>query len=161
MKVNHAIDTVVEAEQALAARLERLAGRHAAEHDIYQLGRTQATKAARRAGRLEKAAREYGAEVPEPDPPREGMVDALRREASQLMGRSSATGLLLLDDLQETYLAAQRAEIAWTVLLQAAKARRDTELVGTVSSAHEECETAAKWLRTRIKVAAPQILAVG
>jgi hypothetical protein len=77
------------------------------------------------------------------------------------MGRSSATGLLLLDDLQETYLATQRAEIAWTVLMQAAKARRDAELVSTVSSAHEECEVTAKWLRTRIKVAAPQILAVG
>jgi hypothetical protein len=89
------------------------------------------------------------------------MVDALRREASQLLGRSSATGLLLLDDLQETYLATQRAEIAWTVLMQAAKARRDAELVSTVSSAHEECEVTAKWLRTRIKVAAPQILAVG
>lgn len=161
MKVNHAIDRVVEAERALAGRLERLAGRHAAEHDIYQLGRAQATKAAQRAGRLENAAREYGADVPDPDLPREGVVDALRREASELMGRSSATGLLLLDDLQETYLAAQRAEIAWTVLMQAAKARRDAELVSTVTSAHEECEVTAKWLRTRIKVAAPQILAVG
>jgi hypothetical protein len=161
MRVNHAFDRVIEAEQALAAGLERLAGRHAAEHDIYQLGRTQATKAAQRAQRLEEAAREYGAGVPDPDLPREGMVDALRREASQLMGRSSATGLLLLDDLQETYLATQRAEIAWTVLMQAAKARRDAELVSTVSSAHEECEVTAKWLRTRIKVAAPQILAVG
>jgi hypothetical protein len=161
MKVDHAIDAVVQAEQKLADQLEQLAGRHAAEHDIYQLGRTQATKAAGRARSLSTAARAYGAQAPDVDDPSEGLVDAMRREASELMGRTSATGLLLLDDLQDTYLAAQRAEIAWTVLLQAAKARRDAELLTTANSAHEECETTAKWLRTRIKVTAPQVLAVG
>jgi hypothetical protein len=162
MKVDHAIESVTDAEQGLAKALERLAGRHAAEHDLYHLGHAQAEKATARIRRLDQFAKGYGshstADVADPEP---GLMDTLRQQASDLMGRSTAPGLMLLADLQETYLAAQRAEIAWIILQQAARARRDTNLVSTVTSCHEECETTAKWLRTRIKVAAPQILATG
>jgi hypothetical protein len=161
MKLDHAIDTAIEAEQSLAATLQKLAGRHAAEHDIYQLGHVQAQKAAARARRLSDFAERYGASPPKDGEPEPGLVDAVRRQTSDLLGRSRSTGLLLLSDLQDAYLDAQRAEIAWTVLLQGARACRDLELVETVTSVHEECEVAAKWLRTRVKVAAPQVLATG
>ena len=167
MKLDHAIDTAIDAEQSLADTLQKLAGRHAAEHDIYQLGHAQAQKATARARTLADFAERYGATAPkgadlDPDPvPASGLVDTVRRETSDLLGRSKSTGLLLLRDLQDAYLDAQRAEIAWTVLLQGARACRDLELVETVTSVHEECEVAAKWLRTRIKVAAPQILVTG
>jgi hypothetical protein len=162
MKVDHGIEAVARAERELAEQLERMAERHATEHDVSQLGHTQALKAAARARRLEPLARTYGAELTDPgDPSDPGVVGTLRRKASELTGRSSAPGLLLLDDLQEVYLAAQRAEIAWIVLLQAGHARRDAALVATVTAAHEECEVTGKWLRTRIKVTAPQVLAVG
>jgi hypothetical protein len=162
MNMDHGIDAVTSAELDLAEQLERLADRHAAEHDVSQLAHTQAGKATARVRRLEPFARAYGADIPDPGAPSDpGVVGALRRKASELMGRSSAPGLILLDDLQEVYVAAQRAEIAWIVVLQAAHARRDADLVATVTSAHEECEVTGKWLRTRIKVTAPQALAVG
>jgi hypothetical protein len=47
------------------------------------------------------------------------------------------------------------------VLLQAAKARRDAELIETVTQCHEDTEMCGKWLRTRIKEAAPQVYAAG
>jgi hypothetical protein len=68
------------------------------------------------------------------------------------------------DKLAQTvagYLAAQHAELAWVVLLQAAKAKRDAELIEVVTRCHEEAETCGKWLRTRIKEAAPQVYAAG
>jgi hypothetical protein len=161
MKIDHAITTVTGAEEGLADLLERISGRHAAEHDVYHLAHTQAGKAAARARSLTEVARRYGADAPRQSEPDRGVMDAARRRASDLMGRSEVPGVVFLADLQEAYVKAQEAEIAWTVLLQGAKARRDSELVETVTAGHEGCETAAKWLRTRIKVAAPQILAVG
>lgn len=161
MKIDHAINTVTQAEQNLADHLEHLAGRHATEHDVYHLAHSQARKAAARAQTLTKVAQRYGADEPRRSDPDPGIMDTLRLQASDLLGRSAAPGVLFLDDLQKAYLKAQEAEMAWVVLLQGAKARRDSELVQVVTDAHEGCETTAKWLRTRIKVAAPQILATG
>jgi hypothetical protein len=161
MKIDHAINTVTKAEQNLADYLEHLAGRHAVEHDVYHLAHSQARKAVVRARSLTDLAQRYGADEPRQPDPHPGVMDTLRRQASQLMGRSDLPGVVFLADLQEAYLKAQAAEIAWVVLLQGAKARRDGELVETATAAHESCETTAKWLRTRIKVAAPQIIATG
>jgi hypothetical protein len=40
-------------------------------------------------------------------------------------------------------------------------ARQDKELLETVSSSLAETEVQVKWLKTRVKTAAPQVLAVG
>jgi hypothetical protein len=66
-----------------------------------------------------------------------------------------------MSDVRDLYLAAQHAELAWVILLQAAKAKRDAELIDIVTSCHEETEMSGKWLRTRIKEAAPQVYAAG
>jgi hypothetical protein len=47
------------------------------------------------------------------------------------------------------------------VLLQAAKARRDAELIEVVTVCREETEMCGTWLRTRIKEAAPRVYAAG
>jgi len=90
-----------------------------------------------------------------------GVVETVRRRSGDLLGRSKASGLPLLKDLRALYLSAQAAEIAWVILVQAAKAARDSELLDTASSCHQEAETRGKWLRTRIKEASPQVLVAG
>ena len=90
-----------------------------------------------------------------------GVVETVRRRSGDLLGRSKASGLLLLKDLRALYLSVQAAEIAWVILVQAAKAARDSELLDTASSCHQEAETRGKWLRTRIKEASPQVLVAG
>jgi hypothetical protein len=90
-----------------------------------------------------------------------GILEALRRRTAGIVGRSEAAGLLLMADLRDLYLTAQHAELAWVVLLQAAKARRDADLIDVVTRCHEQTEMCGKWLRTRIKEAAPQVYAAG
>jgi hypothetical protein len=90
-----------------------------------------------------------------------GILEALRRTSSHLVGRSAASGLLLLRDLRNLYLTAQEAEIAWVILVQAARAVRDRDLLAVATECHEEAETRGKWLRTRIKETCPQVLATG
>jgi hypothetical protein len=163
MNLDNAIKGVLDAEAALAKRLLAVGERHATEHDVYHLGHPLARQAADHVTRLTPFAERYNMAPPAPpqagDSPR--ILETLRHKGSQLMGRTESAGMLLLRDLRETYLLAQATEIAWIILQQAALAVRDGELIDVISGCHEETETCAKWLRTRIKQAAPQVLAVG
>ena len=69
------------------------------------------------------------------------------------------SGLALLHDLRDVYVAAHRAEVGWIMLQQAAKAGRASELLAVVGTCAEEAEQTWKWLRTRIKETAPEALA--
>ena len=136
--------------------------RHAVEHDVYHLGHTLAKQCADHLERLAPFAERYGAS-PAADRVDEspGLLETLRHKSSELLGRSETSGLLLLRDLRNLYLTAQEAELAWIILAQAAQAVRDGELLREVTLCHEEAEMRGKWLRTKIKESAPQVLASG
>jgi hypothetical protein len=51
-------------------------------------------------------------------------------------------------------------DIAWTLLGQAAQGLRDGELLAVVRSCEGETAMQLKWLKTRMKQAAPQALVV-
>ena len=161
MKIDKAITDVRDAEDDLARRLRGISERHAAEHDLYHLGHTLASKCAQRVDRLGPVAERYGVTPREIAAESPGMLEAVRHKTSELLGRSEKAGLLLLRDLRELYLSAQATEICWVVLMQGAKAVRDQELLGVVSSCHEEAETCGKWVRNQIKEVSPQVLATG
>lgn len=158
MKIAKAIEEVRKAETELAEQLQAVGEKHASEADIYHLSHTLANQCAEQLAHLAPAAERYGAPVTPDDvdhPP--GPVRTLRRKASQAVRGSKVTGLMLINDLRGLYLDAQDAEMAWTVLLQAAKARRDQELVEVASHCQEHAQTRAKWVRMRLKEAAPQV----
>ena len=162
MKLDKAIEDVQDAESELAKQLRAIGERHAVEHDLYHLGRTLAKQCADHLERLAPFAERYGASKADgrvAESP--GLLETLRHKSSELLGRSELTGMLLLRDLRNLYLTAQEAEIAWVILAQAAQAARDRELLQEVSLCHEEAEARGKWLRTRIKTSAPQILVAG
>lgn len=162
MKLHRTIEDVQEAEAELARGLRAAGERHAAEHDLYHLSHTLAKQCAEHIERLSPFAERYGASSEDGRVAESaGVLESLRRKSAELLGRSESAGLLLLRDLRDLYLTAQAAEIAWVILSQAAKAVRDRELLDTVSSCHQEAETRGKWLRTRIKETAPQVLASG
>jgi hypothetical protein len=162
VKLDVAIRDVQDAESALAKELRAIGERHAAEHDLYHLGHTLARRCAEHLERLAPFAERYGAEARDDGVAESpGLLETMRRKSAELLGRSELSGMLLLRDLRNLYLAAQEAEIAWVVLAQAAQAIRDRELLQVVSVCREEAEARGKWLRTRIKQAAPQVLAAG
>ena len=55
---------------------------------------------------------------------------------------------------------AANCDITWTLVGQAAKGLRDAELIEVVNQNESETALQLKWLRTRMKQAAPQALAV-
>jgi hypothetical protein len=66
--------------------------------------------------------------------------------------------MLLLRDLRELYLGAQGTLIAWVIVRQGAMAARDKELLDVAKKCQPETDLQVKWLLTRIKTTAPQVL---
>jgi hypothetical protein len=160
MKIDQAIDDVVDHETDLARQLRTVAERHAAEHDIYHVGHAQALACGQRIEHLAPHAERYGAAKPTPpSSTSSGLVEELRHKSSELLGRSKTSGQLLLADLRTLYLAAQGTELAWVVLVQSARAVRDAELIDVATECQERATACAKWLRTRIKETAPLVYA--
>jgi hypothetical protein len=159
VKLELAIREVEDAENELAKQLRTVGERHSVEHDVYHLGHALAARSGERVRRLEPFAERYGAAPVSPtavDSPTP--LERLRYKGAELLGRTQATGLPLLHDLRDLYLAAQAAEIAWVILAQVARVARDGELVGAAGECREEVEACGKWLRTRIKETCPQVL---
>lgn len=161
MKLDHAISLVEDAESDLAGDLRRIGERHAADADVYHVARLLASRCDRHLERLAPLAERYRVPRREADGESSGWTERLRRMTSEILGRTSLSGMMLLEDLQELYLVAHRAELAWTILVQAAKAARDAELLAAAQDGREEAERCWKWVRTRIKEASPQVLVVG
>jgi hypothetical protein len=63
-------------------------------------------------------------------------------------------------DLHDLYRRAAHCVMAWTLAGQAAQGARDRKLLDVVQACDSETEIQLKWLRTRMKQAAPQALVV-
>jgi hypothetical protein len=77
-----------------------------------------------------------------------------------LLGGTRVGGLGLLWDLQDLELLISQVRSSWLVLQQAAKAMGDDELIALSKAACQDVERQYHWVRTQIKVLAPQAVVV-
>jgi hypothetical protein len=142
-----AVGALHETERRLADGFRLLAERRADEHDLLYLGRYLAAQANAHAAALEAHAERHGSRL-----------DSTGSTPSLDAGE---TELGLIEDLRILYEAAQRCLIDQVIVRQGALATRDAELLEAVTAWSAETELQSKWLKTRIKAAAPQILVTG
>ena len=139
-----------KAEVNLAEAFRKIGEAHVAETDIYHTTATLARQCETHAEKLAPFVKRYGEEAPtEPD-----------RLDHQLFDQSREGGLGLLRDLHDLYLMANTCDISWTMIGQAAQGARDVELFETVNACEVQTSTQIRWLKTRMKQAAPQALLV-
>ncbi|MER7893237.1 hypothetical protein ABTX15_25785 [Micromonospora sp. NPDC094482] len=150
MHLAHYLGLLHRAQTNLASAFRQVGDAHAEEPDIFHLCQQQARRCDAHAERLRPFTARYAQDVAtEPD-----------RLYSQLFTGTRTGGLGLLRDLQDLYLMAAECDITWTVVGQAAYGARDEELLAVVKRCEEETAIQLKWLRTRMKQAAPQALVV-
>ncbi|GLW35741.1 hypothetical protein [Actinoplanes regularis] len=150
MHLAHYLGLLHRAQLNLADAFRQVAAAHGDEPDLEHLCEQQARVCDRHAERLEPFARRYSEQVPdEPD-----------RLHSELFRGTRTGGLGLLRDLQDLYLMAAECDICWTIVGQAANGARDRDLLEVVTRCETETAVQLKWLRTRMRQAAPQALVV-
>jgi hypothetical protein len=150
MHLGHYLRLLHTAQCNLAGGFRAVADGHADDADIFhlchKLGRQCHDHAEQLAPHADRYADEAGDEP-----------DALH---SDIFGGPRSGGLGLLRDLQDLYVMAAEVDIVWTLVGQAAQGARDEELFAVVGACEGETAMQMKWLRTRLKQAAPQALVV-
>ncbi len=150
MHLANYLQYLLKAETNLAEGFRKIGEGHAAESDIFHTADTLAQQCEAHAEKLTPFCEEYGKEeTTEPD-----------RLYHELFTKTRSGGLGLLRDMQDLYLMASACDIAWTMVGQAAQGARNMKLLEVVNSCEAQTATQLKWLRTRMKQAAPQALLV-
>ena len=139
-----------KAELHLAEAFRKVGHGHAAESDVYHTCNTLAKQCDAHAAALGPSVDRYGEQ-------KSGEPDQLYHEFLEET-RSGSFGLLR--DLQDLYMVANFCDITWTMIGQAAQGMGDAELLEAVNSCEVQTSTQIKWLKTRMKQAAPQTLLV-
>jgi hypothetical protein len=138
MHLTNYLGMMHRSELDLANGFRVVADGHAEEPDIYHTCLTLARQCEEHAEKLE-----------EPDRLYHELFDEVRQGS-----------LGLLRDLQDLYVMAHFCDITWTMIGQAAQGARDRELLEAVEACEGQTATQIKWLETRMKQAAPQVLLV-
>ena len=150
MHIAHYLGLLHRAELNLGQAFREIADGHRDEADVFHIANKLAKECDSHGERLKPFAERYGEDAPdEPD-----------RLHSEIFRGTREGGLGLLRDLQDLYLMAAECDIAWTLVGQAAQGLRDEDLLAVVRACEGETSTQLKWLRTRMKQAAPQALVV-
>jgi hypothetical protein len=150
MHLAHYLGLAHRSELTLARSYREVASAHGDEPDVSVLCHKLATQCDEHARKLKPFVDRYGEEAPE-EP---------ERLHNDLFGGTRTGGIGLLRDLHDLYLMANEVDIAWTLIAQAAQGARDKALFATVTACDGETEQQIRWLRTRMKQAAPQALLV-
>ncbi|MFG2058880.1 hypothetical protein ACGFI9_33145 [Micromonospora sp. NPDC048930] len=150
MHLAHYLGLLHKAQDRLGDAFTEVGAAHRDEPDVFHTCERLAGQCHRHAEQLAPFARRYAEEAPaEPD-----------RLHSELFSGSRTGPIGLLRDLQDLYLMAAECDICWTLVGQAAYGARDEELLGVVKACEQQTAIQLKWLRTRMKQAAPQALVV-
>jgi len=150
MNLAHYLGLLHKAETDLAAAFRDVGAAHDREPDVVHECQRLAAQCDRHGEQLQPFAQRYGEEADdEPD-----------RLHSEIFQGTREGGLGLLRDLHDLYLMAAECDISWTLVGQAARGARDDALLQVVDRCEGETTIQMKWLRMRMKAAAPQALVV-
>ncbi|HKG01830.1 MAG TPA: hypothetical protein VKB03_01505 [Conexibacter sp.] len=150
MQLAHYLGLLHHAEEELARAFGEIGDAHGDEPDVRHLCEQLAAECRGHAEQLQPFADRYGEEAD----------DEPERLRSELFAGTRSGPLGLLRDLHDLYLMATECDIVWTLVGQAAQGARDRDLLDVVQRCEGETAVQLKWLRTRMKQAAPQALVV-
>jgi hypothetical protein len=145
-------------ENELAAQLLAVSDRHKADHEVFHVARDLAVWSQDHVREIARIGRNYGLELdPEPagDPT---VLQRIRQEVSDRLGRRSAPALMLLRDLRSIYVDASGVSVDWELVGQAAQGVRDRELLRVTQTCRPQTLRQTRWANAQLKEKATQIL---
>jgi len=159
MKLDLAIEELHRSENHLVTVLLSMSDRHKVDHEVFYVCRDMAVWSRRHVAELAEAGREFGLELdPEAKHPA-GLLESLQHKASELTGRRSAPGLLLLADLRHLYREAGGTALDWELLAQGAQGAKNKELLDFAERCQPQTLRVSTWAKAKLKESSPQVLA--
>ncbi len=158
-KVAMALEELHRVENHLAAELLRISDRHKADHEVFHVCRDLARWPQEHVAELARVGRHHGLRLDPEAHGDSGLLASLRQRVSELVGRRSSPGLLLLADLRHLYREASGASLDWEVLAQTAQGMRDPELLGLAQRCHPQTLRIARFANAKLKESSTQVLA--
>lgn len=159
MKLGMAIEELHRSENELYTVLLSMSDRHKVDQEVFHLTRDMASWSQRHVAELAQAGREFGLELDPEAAGVSGLVDRLQQKTSELTGRMSAPGLLLLADLRHLYREAAGTSLDWELLAQGAQGAKNKELLDLAERCHPQTLRVSRWANAKLKEASPQVLA--
>lgn len=160
MMLGRALAYVHGEELDLADAYRAVADKHAEELDLAHTCRRFAEQCERRAEGLRPFVEKYGAHAGGTLSRRirGEVLGGARRLAGKVLFRSGVSGTELLIDLRRLYGVAHGSAIDWLLLGEAGHAAHDSALRDHAGSARPEKEVQIRWIKTRLRQSAPQVL---
>lgn len=159
MKLGMAIEQLHRSENELYTVLLSMSDRHKADHEVFHVTRDMAKWCEQHVAELAEAGREFGLELDAEAKHRAGLLETLQQKASELSGRSSAPGLLLLADLRHLYRESSGTSLDWELLAQGAQGAKNKELLDMAERCFPQAQRVSKWAEAKLKESSPQVLA--
>jgi hypothetical protein len=159
VKLDLAIEELHRSENELYTVLLSMSDRHKADHEVFHVPRDMAIWSQRHVAELAEAGREFGLDLDPEARQTTGFLETLQQKTSELTGRMSTPGLLLLADLRHLYREAGGTALDWELLAQGAQGAKNKELLDLAERCRPQTLRVAKWAEAKLKESSPQVLA--
>ncbi|MDK3257655.1 hypothetical protein [Blastococcus capsensis] len=159
MKLDMAIEELHRSENHLVTVLTSMSDKHKADHEVFYVTRDMAKWSRQHVADLARIGRDFGLDLDPEASEDPGILATMKQRASDLTGRRSVPGLLLLADLRHLYREAAGTSVDWELLAQGAQGAKEQELLDIAEKCHPESLRQARWANAHLKVASPQVLA--
>ena len=159
MKLDLAIEELHRSEDHLVTVLRSMSDRHEADHEVFHVCRDMAGWSRQHVAELARIGRDFGLRLDPQASGDPGLLASIRQRTSELLGRRSTPGLLLLADLRHLYREAAGTSLDWEILAQSAQGAKEPELLGLAERCHPQSLRQARWANAHLKVASPQVIA--
>jgi hypothetical protein len=158
MKLDLAIEELHRSEDHLVTVLTSMSDKHKADHEVFYVTRDMAAWSREHVAELARIGRDFGLDLDPVASEGPGLLAAVKQRASELTGRRSAPGLLLLADLRHLYREAAGVSLDWEILAQSAQGAKEQELLDLAERCHPQSLRQARWANAHLKVASPQVI---
>lgn len=159
MKLDLAIEELHRSEDHLVTVLMSMSDRHEADHEVFYVARDMAGWSRQHVAELARIGRDFGLRLDPQASGDPGLLASIRQRTSELLGRRSTPGLLLLADLRHLYREAAGTSLDWEILAQSAQGAKERELLGLAERCHPQSLRQARWANAHLRVASPQVIA--
>jgi hypothetical protein len=159
VKLDLAIEELHRSENHLVTVLQSMSDRHKADHEVFYVARDLAAWSRSHVVELAAVGRDFGLGLDPEAGEDPGVLAAIRQKTSELLGRRTEPGLLLLADLRHLYREASGTSLDWELLAQGAQAAKNRDLLALSRRCHPQTLRQAKWANAKLKESSPQVVA--